>query len=115
MGLLDRAIKKGIGNAISSAVEKVVAPKAEQVAASVVNQAADSVNQSMAQNLTQPTQTQQSAVNQESVNQMINFMREAAHMIFMHMAANEKIDPLDARANKIISGANTRTIMHKLF
>ena len=51
MGLLDRAIKKGISNAIGNAVEKAVAPKIEQATAGVVNQAAASVNQAVDSNV----------------------------------------------------------------
>lgn len=81
MGLLDRAIQRGVsravGNAVEQGVRKAVEPKIEQAAANVVNSAANSINNSIG---TQQTQNggnqpqynanpQQSAVNQAEVQQ----------------------------------------------
>jgi len=80
MGFLDRAIKRGIGNAVSSAVEqgvrKAVEPKIEQAAANAVNSAAKSINDSVSGDtkVSQGTaaQAQQSQVNTAEVNQAMN-------------------------------------------
>lgn len=54
MGFLDRAIKRGISNAVGRAVEtsvrNVVAPKVEEVTANAVNSAANSINNAVGAN-----------------------------------------------------------------
>ena len=77
MGFLDRAISRGISNAVGNAVEKsvrnVVEPKIEQAAANVVNSAAGQINQAVGtadSTAKQPGTV--SAVNQAEVNQAAN-------------------------------------------
>lgn len=79
MGLLDRAIKRGISNAVGSAVEqgvrKAVAPRVEQAAASAVNSAAAQINNAVGTQQTAAPQTQapaQSTMNQAEINQAAN-------------------------------------------
>lgn len=103
MGFLDRAIKRGISNAVGSAVEqsvkKVVAPKVEQVAANAVNSAASKFNQ--ATGTQQPAQAQaQSTVNQAELNQAANTLgglfggfTQAATSFANEAAKNMKICP----------------------
>lgn len=71
MGFLDRAIRRGVsqavGNVVANEVQKAVAPKVEQAAANAVNSAANSVNQA-AGTPQAPVENEQ-GVNQASVNQ----------------------------------------------
>ena len=84
MGLLDRAIRRGVSNAVSGAVEqgvrRAVEPKIEQAAAGAVNSAAGQINKSVGtqqqQQTVQPQSTAynqtQSTVNQAEVQQAAN-------------------------------------------
>lgn len=99
MGFLDRAIRRGVSNAIGDAVEKgvrdAITPKVEQAAANTVNQAAEAINQSAAQ-----TAQPQGTVNQDSVNQATNTLgglfgqlETAANQFANEAAKNMKICP----------------------
>ena len=80
MGLLDKVVKNAIGkaveqgvkqgvqNTVTTKVEQTTANAVNQVTTNAVNQATNSFNQSVSQN----TQTQQSSVDNESLNQSLN-------------------------------------------
>lgn len=72
MGFLERAIRRGVSDAVGKAVEKgvrqAVEPKIEQAAATAVNSAANQINQA-AGGQNQPQTAPQSTVNQAEVNQ----------------------------------------------
>jgi len=108
MGFLERAIKRGVSNAIGNAVEqgvrRAVEPKIEEAAASVVNKAADKINEAAGMGATEqqatgtltPDSTPRASVNQESLNQaagvlggLFGAMQNAAN----EAAKNMKICP----------------------
>jgi hypothetical protein len=71
MGLLDRAIKKGISRAVSNAVEKAVAPKVEQVAEQAIQRVVPPAQtpEQPAQQSQQPAQQSQQPAQQSAVTQ----------------------------------------------
>lgn len=120
MGILDRAIKKGIGsavgNAVGNAVGRAVAPKVEDAAAKAVTRAADTINQTVSEHMpeqdvanVQPRS--QSSVNSAELNDAMNTlgglfgsMQGAATNFANEAAKNMKICPACGDA----AGADTK-------